>query len=347
MARGRTSEGATTWVKPALRACSIARLTSASSSWAPDAGQEVEARARHLGAALHVDGAEHPAQLDVVARLEPLGGEVARRADRLEHGVVVLAAGRRVVVGEVGDREDRGLPGLLGLGLRGLGGLHLGGQRLGALEQRLLLLALGLRNLLAQRLLLAPLGLEVADRLAATLVGRQRLVDHRVGQPALGLGGTHAVGLVTENAGVDHTSRLVAAPGAAHARLHRSSAVDVRRCLLRGPTPSYFCPCWTAPASCSWAGPAVVPAVRSGAARGRPGLGSGQAVRQPWFAGRGVRSGLGLAGRAAARHRGHLRDRGHDDHDRCRSRADARPRTPAGRPLHRRRHGDDHRWRTP
>ena len=72
-----------------------------------DAGEEVEARARHLGAALDVDGAEHPAELDVVARLEALGGEVARRADRLEHGVVVLAAGRRRVVGEVGDRQDR------------------------------------------------------------------------------------------------------------------------------------------------------------------------------------------------------------------------------------------------
>ena len=152
-------------------------------------------------------------------------------------------------------RQHGGLPGLLGLGLGGLGGLHLGGQRLGAGEQRLLLLALGLRDLLAERLLLAPLGLEVGDRLRGARVGRQRLVDHLVGQPALGLGGTHAVGVVSEDARVDHASRLVAAPGAAHARLHRSSAVDVRRCLLRGPTPSYFCPCSTAPASSSWAGP--------------------------------------------------------------------------------------------
>ncbi len=115
-------------------------------------------------------------------------------------------------VGQVGDREDGGLPGLLGLGLRGLGGLHLGGELLGAGQQRLLLVALGLRDLLAERLLLAPLGLEVADRPAALLVGRQRLVDHRVGQPALGLGGTHAVGLVTENAGVDHVVKASGRP---------------------------------------------------------------------------------------------------------------------------------------
>ena len=43
-----------------------------------DAGQVVEPRARDLRAALDVDRAEDPAELDVVARLEPLGREVAR-----------------------------------------------------------------------------------------------------------------------------------------------------------------------------------------------------------------------------------------------------------------------------
>ena len=45
-------------------------LISANSSCGADAGEEVEPRAGHLGAALDVDRAVHPAELDVVARLE-------------------------------------------------------------------------------------------------------------------------------------------------------------------------------------------------------------------------------------------------------------------------------------
>ena len=41
----------------------------------------------------------------------------------------------------------------------------------------------------------------------------QRAVDHVVGQPALGLGGTHAVGVVSEDARVDHGERLSAGGG--------------------------------------------------------------------------------------------------------------------------------------
>ena len=51
-----------------------------------------EARAGHLRAALDVDGAEQLAELEVVAWREALGGEVARRADLLEDGEVLLAA---------------------------------------------------------------------------------------------------------------------------------------------------------------------------------------------------------------------------------------------------------------
>ena len=91
----------------------------------------------------------------MVARLEALGGEVARGAVLGEHDVVVLAAGRRLVGRGVGDRVDRVAPVLLGLGLRGLGGLHVGGERLGAGQQVGLLVALGLRDQLAELLLLA------------------------------------------------------------------------------------------------------------------------------------------------------------------------------------------------
>ena len=80
----------------------------------------------------------------------------------------------RLVGGEVGDRHQRRLPGLLGGGLGGLGRLDLGGERLGAGQQLLLLLALRLRDLLAELLLLGPLGLEVGDRPAPRRVGRER-----------------------------------------------------------------------------------------------------------------------------------------------------------------------------
>ncbi len=53
-----------------------------------DAGEEVEAAAGDLGAAVEVDRAEHPAELDVVARLEV---ELRGRADGLEQHEVVLA----------------------------------------------------------------------------------------------------------------------------------------------------------------------------------------------------------------------------------------------------------------
>ena len=140
---------------------------------------------------------------------KPSAAKSRGRADRLEHDEVVLAAGRRLVGGEVRDRHDRVLPGLLGLALRGLGRLDLGGERLGAGEQLLLLLALGLRDLLAQLLLLGALGLEVRDRRAAGRVGGQRPVDDLVGQPALGLGGADAVGVVTEDARVDHAGKAI------------------------------------------------------------------------------------------------------------------------------------------
>ena len=93
-------------------------------------GQVVEARPGHLGAALDVDGAEPPAQLDVVERLEALGREVARRADVLEHGVVVLAAGRGLRRREVRHQRHARREGLLGLALPGLGRLDLGGDSL-------------------------------------------------------------------------------------------------------------------------------------------------------------------------------------------------------------------------
>ena len=102
-----------------------------------------------------------------------------------------------------------GLPLLLGGVLGGLGLLDLGGERLGLREQRLLLVALGLRDQLAELLLLAALGLELDDRRTPCGVGGERAVHDLVGQPALGLGGTDAVGVVSEDARVDHGRKAI------------------------------------------------------------------------------------------------------------------------------------------
>ena len=98
-----------------------------------DAGQVVEPRARHLRAALEVDGSQDPAELDVVTR--------ARSRTRAgsptcsQHHVVVLAARGRLLGGRVGDRVDRRHASPARPGLGGLGGLHVGGEGLGARQQ--------------------------------------------------------------------------------------------------------------------------------------------------------------------------------------------------------------------
>ena len=80
----------------------MARLSRPSCSSAPTPGQEVEPRAGHLGAALDVDGAEQLAELQVVLRRRSRSsGGVA---DLSQHDVVVLAAGRRAVLDDVGHR---------------------------------------------------------------------------------------------------------------------------------------------------------------------------------------------------------------------------------------------------
>ena len=101
------------------------------------AGEEREAAAADLGAALGVDRAERRADVEVV-----LDREVVRRhlADGLQHDEVLLAAGRDAVDHDVGDGEVRGAQRGLGLGLRRLGRLDLGRERLGPLEDRRALL---------------------------------------------------------------------------------------------------------------------------------------------------------------------------------------------------------------
>ena len=131
------------------------------------AGEEVEPRARDLGAALDVDRAEQLTQLEVVARGEALGREVADGAALLEHDVVVLAADRDAVDDQVRHGLEQQVEGGAGVLLGGLGLLHLVGELLGPRQQRGPLLGARLRDVLAQLLLLGPQLLVRGDGRAA------------------------------------------------------------------------------------------------------------------------------------------------------------------------------------
>ena len=77
MTSGRTSVGGMSGMKPACERAVEREVHQRDLEARADAGEEVEAAARHLGAALHVDRAEQLAELEVVAGLE-----VERRASR-------------------------------------------------------------------------------------------------------------------------------------------------------------------------------------------------------------------------------------------------------------------------
>ena len=86
-------------------------------------GEEVEPRARHLGAALEVDQAERLAKLHMVFRVVDGPG----LTDGVEHHEVVFTAGRDTIDDDVGDRHMRCGESLFGIGLLGLGCLdHIG-----------------------------------------------------------------------------------------------------------------------------------------------------------------------------------------------------------------------------
>ena len=193
-----------------------------------DAGQVVEARPRHLRAALDVDSAERLSDLEVVADRDALAGEVPDPPVLLEDGEVLLAAARGVRVHEVGDREHE-LVGT-GRGLRALGvsGLHLVGEVLGAGQQRGLVLRGGLGDLLAQALLLVAQRVEAGAGAAPGLVGGQQLIDEPGVLPAGCLGGAEQVRVVAEQAQVDHERSAYA-------------AAQVTRGLLTAPLPSGAC----------------------------------------------------------------------------------------------------------
>ena len=171
-----------------------------------DAGEEVEARARHLGAALHVDRAELLAEGEVVERLEV---ERRRLAVGAEGDEVLFAAGGHPLDDDVLDAGERLVGGGLGLGDGLLRLLDAVAQVFGLRDEGGLVFLGCLGDGLAVRVLLGAQLLERGDRRAAGAVCGERVVD-RVGRlaPRL-LRALDEVGVVAKQCQIDHPSSLV------------------------------------------------------------------------------------------------------------------------------------------
>ena len=127
-------------------------------------------------------------------------------ADLAQGDEVVLTAGRGVR-DDVRYRQVGGPERRLGRGHRRLGRLDLGGQLLRTSQQSGFLVALGRRDGLAQGLLLGAQGLERADRRPPRPVGGEQVVDGGLRLAPQPLAGTDEVGLVAQDAEVDHGNR--------------------------------------------------------------------------------------------------------------------------------------------
>lgn len=140
----------------------------------------------------------------MVLGLEALGREAARGADRLDDDALVLTTSGHAV----DDDVAHGL-GEFGESFLGCSGLvlelaHLGGELLGTGQQGGLLVTLGLGDLLAQTLLLGTGRLMGRDRVPASLIGGDELVDHRWVLTPGDLGTTDDVWICAQQLGVDH-----------------------------------------------------------------------------------------------------------------------------------------------
>jgi hypothetical protein len=169
-----------------------------------DALQEVEPGAGHLGPARHVDRVEQLADLEVIARLEAECGDLTHLAQHVE---VVLAAGGDALDDHVAELLHRGGERLLGGRGIGVGLLDLGRELLRLCDQGGLLVLRGLRDLLAERVLLGAQRLERRDGGTTRGICGDRVVDEGGGLPARLLRALDQVGVLAEQHGVDHSSK--------------------------------------------------------------------------------------------------------------------------------------------
>ena len=171
-----------------------------------DAREEVEAAARHLRAALHVDRAEQLAEREVVERLEVELGRCTVRAQRHE---VILAARGNALDDDVLDPGERGVGGLLGRRDGVLGALDALAQLLRLGDEGGLLVLRRLSDPLAVRVLRSAELFEGRDGGTPFAVGGEGRVD-RVGRLAARLlRALDQLGIVAEEYGIDHRSSLL------------------------------------------------------------------------------------------------------------------------------------------
>lgn len=129
----------------------------------------------------------------------------------LQGDEVLLAADGHVGVDEVAQLEQE----LLGLGVGGgalgVGGLDVGLELVGALQQVGLLVTGRLSDELAERLLLGAQLVEADAGRPAPFVGREEGVDERDVLSTGALRSAHTVGVLTEQAKVNHAVKATGA----------------------------------------------------------------------------------------------------------------------------------------
>ncbi len=127
-----------------------------------------------------------------------------------EDDVVVLASRGGLRGGKVGQLPHGSAVFGLGGQLSRLRPLHLHRKLAGAVEQLLPLTTVGFGNLLAEHLLLSPELLEGRDGSTPYLVCDEDLVDQLRGRTAAALRLAGQLGVVSENAQINHRARVSA-----------------------------------------------------------------------------------------------------------------------------------------
>jgi hypothetical protein len=116
----------------------------------------------------------------MISGSEALGGEVAGRTDGLHHHVIVLATRRHVGKNQISNLTQHLVERNVDLVLRRLRLLDHVGELLGTAQQRGTIRTVGLRDLLAERLLFRPELFEVSDRVATRFVCLDQVINQRL-----------------------------------------------------------------------------------------------------------------------------------------------------------------------
>ena len=201
---GLTSTGVIIGVNPSSTACWMAELQQRQLQQRADAGEEVEPAARHLRAALHVDRAEQLAELQVVARV--VDAPAGRRPRAARRSRPRRRAARPPRPHSAPQTAPRAAPASASV-TAASAALTCADNSLVRASSAFALVALGLRHLLAQLLLLGPQRLECRDRGApASHRRRSSVVDHGLGLAPGALAGADQVGILSEQPQVNHDS---------------------------------------------------------------------------------------------------------------------------------------------